>query len=74
MTPEQATQMRQLIIDFMNGKYNDHPVVKAIEKMIYNKTPQEKAQILTNILRSRGVDVDNLRFTKEELRSWGLNV
>ena len=74
MTPEQAAQMRQIIIDFMNGKYNDHPIVKAIEKMIYGKTPQEKAQILTNILRSRGVEVDNLRFSKEELRSWGLQV
>ena len=74
MTPEQTAQVRQIVIDFMGGKYNNHPIVKAIEKMLYGKTPQEKAQILTNILRSRGVDVDSLRFTKDELRSWGLSV
>lgn len=70
MTPEQT----QLITRFMNGEFNNHPVVLAIQKMLNGKTPQEKAQILINLLRSRGVDVDNLRFTKEELRNFGLIV
>lgn len=67
-----SQETKQIITDFMNGKYNDNPFVQGIQRMLFGKTPKEKAMILTNILRSRGVDVDSLRFTREELKAWGL--
>ena len=68
LTQEQT----QLISRFMSGEFNDHPIVKAIFKMLEGKSPQERAKILMNLLRSRGIDVDSLRFTPEELRNFGL--
>lgn len=69
---ELSPETKQIISDVMQGKYNDNPIIQSIQRMIFGKTPQEKAMILTNLLRSRGVDVDSLRFTREELKQWGL--
>jgi len=68
LTPE----TKQIITDVMQGKYNDNPIIQGIQRMIFGKSPKERATILTNLLRSRGINVDELRFTREELRSWGL--
>jgi hypothetical protein len=67
-----SPETKQIITDVMQGKYNDNPIIQSIQRMIFGKSPKERAMILTNILRSRGINVDELRFTKEELRSWGL--
>jgi len=68
LTPE----TKQIITDVMQGKYNDNPIIQGIQRMIFGKSPKERAMILTNLLKSRGINVDELRFTREELRSWGL--
>lgn len=67
-----SPETKQIITDVMQGKYNDNPIIQGIQRMVFGKSPQERAQILTNLLRSRGINVDELRFTREELRSWGL--
>ena len=69
---ELSPETKQIISDVMQGKYNDNPIVQGIQRMIFGKPPRERAMILTNLLRSRGIDVDSLRFTREELKQWGL--
>lgn len=67
-----SPEAKQVIADVFQGKYNDNPIVQGIQRMLFGKSPKEKAMILSNLLKSRGIDVDSLRFTKEELQSWGL--
>ena len=67
-----SPEAKQVISDVFQGKYNDNPIVQGIQRMLFGKSPKEKAMILSNLLKSRGIDVDSLRFTKEELQSWGL--
>ena len=69
---ELSAETKQIISDVMQGKYNNNPIIQGIQRMLFGKSPKEKAMILTNLLRSRGIDVDSLRFTKDELKQWGL--
>ena len=67
-----SPEAKQIISDVFQGKYNNNPIVQGIQRMLFGKSPKEKATILTTLLKSRGIDVDSLRFTKEELQEWGL--
>lgn len=69
---ELSPETKQIISDVMQGKYNNNPIIQGIQRMLFGKSPKEKAMILTNLLKSRGIDVDSLRFTRDELKQWGL--
>lgn len=69
---ELSPETKQIITDVMQGKYNNNPIIQGIQRMLFGKSPKEKAMILTNLLKSRGIDVDSLRFTRDELKQWGL--
>lgn len=65
-------QTADLIRDVLSGKYDNHPIMKGIYRMLQGKSPAEKAQILLNLAQSKGIDVNAKIFSETDLKPFGL--
>ena len=65
-------QTADLIRDVLSGKYDNHPIMIGIYRMLQGKSPAEKAQILLNLAQSKGIDVNAKMFSETDLKRFGL--
>lgn len=52
----------------MQGKLDNHPLMDSYKQMMGNKSPEQKADTLINIAKSRGVDINQKIFNINDLR------
>lgn len=63
-----------LAMGFLQGKFANHPLMKQAQKMLYGKNKQEQIQTLLNTAQTIGFDVNEKRFTAEDLKKIGINI
>jgi hypothetical protein len=61
-----------LVRNFMAGKFNNHPLMQQYNKMMAGKTPEQQAQTLLNLARSKGIDPNAKIFSEQDLKMFGL--
>lgn len=67
--------MFQLLMWLMNnfmGMQNS-PQMQTYNQMMNGKTPEQQAQTILNMAKSKGLDVNAKIFTEEQARQLGLN-
>lgn len=66
-------QLQQLAQQLMSGTVQNNPMLAAFNRMMSGKNPQEQFQTLLNAAKNKGIDVDAKIFTKDDLKTLGLN-
>lgn len=57
----------------MSGTAQNNPMLAAFNKMMSGKNTAEQFRTLLNAAKNKGIDVDAKIFTKEDLKTLGLN-
>lgn len=57
----------------MSGIAQNNPMLAAFNKMMAGKNTNEQFKTLLNAAKNKGIDVDAKIFTKEDLKTLGLN-
>lgn len=57
----------------MSGTAQNNPMLAAFNKMMSGKNTTEQFRTLLNAAKNKGIDVDAKIFTKEDLKTLGLN-
>ena len=60
--------MMMFMQNLMQGKLNNHPLMGSYRQMMQGKTPQQQADTLLNIARSKGIDVNEKRFSVADIQ------
>lgn len=66
--------LMQLMNRFMAGQLQNMPEMQMFNQMMNGKTPQQQAQTILNIARSKGIDPNAKIFTEQDILSFGLNI
>lgn len=65
--------LQQLAQQLTSATGQNNPMLAAFNKMMAGKKPAEQFQTLLNAAKNKGIDVDAKIFTKEDLKTLGLN-
>ena len=63
-----------LAIGFLQGKFANHPLMKQVQSMLQGKSRQEQIQTLINTAQTLGLDINEKRFTAEQLQRLGIKL
>lgn len=64
--------LQQLLQQVMSGSFQGTPVMQAYNQMLRGKSPKAQMETLLNCAKSKGIDINEKRFTEEDLKSLGL--
>lgn len=65
-------QQANLIRDVLDGKYDNHPIMQGIYRMLANKSPQERIGVILTLAKEKGIDINAKMFTEDDLKRFGL--
>ena len=66
-------QLQRLAQQLMSATAQNNPMLAAFNKMMSGKNTTEQFRTLLNAAKNKGIDVDAKIFTKEDLKTLGLN-
>lgn len=66
--PATAQQQASFFERYLNGEFDNHPMVKKINSMLFGKSPAEQIQIMLNILESNGYDIHAKNIPEEAVK------
>ena len=61
---------QMLLNMFMQGQFQNHPLMKTVQQMMAGKTPEQQRQTIINTAKSYGFDLNQL--PQDVLRQAGL--
>ena len=53
----QQQQQASFFERYLNGEFDNHPLMKRLNDILFGRSPQEQVQIMLNILQSNGYDI-----------------
>lgn len=66
--------LNSLITGFLQGQFANHPLMKQVKAMLQGKNRQEQIQTLINTAQTLGIDINEKRFTAEQLQRLGIKL
>lgn len=66
--------LNSLITGLMQGQFANHPLMKQVQSMLQGKSKQEQIQTLINTAQTLGLDINEKRFTAEQLQRLGIKL
>ena len=80
MNPEQLIamvmqgkmNMSQLAAQMMQGRLQGHPAMNLFNQMMHGKNNSQKWDTLLNTAQSNNVDINEKRFSEQQLRNLGI--
>lgn len=66
--------LNSLITGLIQGKFANHPLMKQVQSMLQGKSRQEQIQTLINTAQTLGLDINEKRFTAEQLQRLGIKL
>lgn len=66
--------LNSLITGLMQGQFANHPIMKQVQSMLQGKSKQEQIQTLINTAQTLGLDINEKRFTAEQLQRLGIKL
>ena len=66
--------LNSLITGLMQGQFANHPLMKQVQSMLQGKSRQEQIQTLINTAQTLGLDINEKRFTAEQLQRLGIKL
>ena len=66
--------LNSLITGLRQGKFANHPLMKQVQAMLQGKSRQEQIQTLINTAQTLGLDINEKRFTAEQLQRLGIKL
>lgn len=64
--------LQALLQQVMSGKFQNHPMMGAFNQMMSGKNQQQQIETLLNAAKSKGIDINEKRFTEADLKALGL--
>lgn len=58
----------------LEGQFANHPLMKQAQNMLSGKSKQGQIETLLNTAKTLGLDLNEKRFSAEQLRSLGINI
>lgn len=74
LTAATSGNLTGLIQNVLMGKLQNHPLMSQYNQMFKGKSQEEQLQTLINSAKSFGIDVNEKCFTKEQLKTIGINI
>ena len=66
--------LNSLITGLIQGQFANHPLMKQLQSMLQGKSRQEQIQTLINTAQTLGLDINEKRFTAEQLQRLGIKL
>lgn len=66
--------LNSLISGFLQGQFANHPMMKQVQSMLQGKSRQEQIQTLMNTAQTLGFNINEKRFTAEQLQRLGIKL
>ena len=66
--------LNSLITGLIQGQFANHPLMKQVPSMLQGKSRQEQIQTLINTAQTLGLDINEKRFTAEQLQRLGIKL
>ena len=66
--------LNSLITGLIQGQFANHPLMKQVQSMLQGKSNQEQIQTLINTAQTLGLDINEKRFTAEQLQQLGIKL
>lgn len=66
--------LNSLITGLIQGQFANHPLMKQVQSMLQGKSRQEQIQTLMNTAQTLGLDINEKRFTAEQLQRLGIKL
>ena len=66
--------LNSLITGLIQGQFANHPLMKQVQSMLQGKSRQEQIQTLINTAQTLGLDINEKRFTAEQLQQLGIKL
>lgn len=66
--------LNQLMNNFMAGQLQNMPEMQMFNQMMSGKNPQQQAQTILNMAKSKGIDPNAKIFTEQDLQMFGLSI
>ena len=66
--------LNSLITGLIQGQFANHPLIKQVQSMLQGKSRQEQIQTLINTAQTLGLDINEKRFTAEQLQRLGIKL
>ena len=66
--------LNSLITGLIQGQFANHPLMKQVQSMLQGKSRQEQIQTLINTAQTLGLDINEKRFTAEQLQRSGIKL
>lgn len=66
--------LNSLITGLMQGQFANHPMMKQVQSMLQGKSKREQIQTLINTAQTLGLDINEKRFTAEQLQRLGIKL
>ena len=64
--------LQQLAQQIRSGAFQNNPAMQMFNQMMRGKDPKAQMQTLLNCAKSKGIDINEKRFTEDDLKSLGL--
>ena len=64
--------LQQLAQQVMSGSFQGTPMMQLYNQMLRGKNPKSQMETLLNCAKSKGIDINEKRFTEDDLKSLGL--
>ena len=64
--------LQQLVQQVMSGSFRGTPMMQAFNNMMQGKDQKSQLQTLLNCAKSKGIDINEKRFTEDDLKALGL--
>lgn len=66
--------LNSLVTGLIQGQFANHPLMKQVQSMLQGKSRQEQIQTLINTAQTLGLDINEKRFTAEQLQRLGIKL
>lgn len=66
--------LNSLISGFLQGQFANHPMMKQAQSMLQGKNKQQQIETLLNTAKTMGLDINEKRFSAEELKRLGIKL
>lgn len=66
--------LNNLFMNILQGQFNNHPLMKQAQAMLKGKSKKEKIQTLINTANTLGLDINEKRFSANDLKQIGINL
>lgn len=66
--------LNNLLMGLLEGQFANHPLMKQAQNMLSGKSKQGQIETLLNTAKTLGLDLNEKRFSAEQLRSLGINI